>query len=873
MLGDMVRRIALLLALLGASTAAAEESLWPAIGAPKPLGGGEKDAALIAGVDRYAFVEPVPGARQNAEAWSDYLVQGRRVPAERVRLLRDQEVTAEKLLRFAAEAAREVQPGGVLWFVFIGHGAPGKDGSGLLVGVDAQPEVDSLQQRSVSQSQILEALEGSPAARVVVLIDACFSGRAPSGKPLVERLQPIVAEAVPRAEPRLTLLTAAASNEYAGPLRGLSRPPFSYLVLGGLRGWADADGDGKVTAGELRTYAARTIRMLATDRRQNPTLHGGAEVVLGNAWEKGPDLGALARGSGAPDPVEVAPPALPSLPKQIPIEALEAFDRAVKLEKVGSPTEISEAWTMLEGIKGENPYRGYAQKKNEWWLAAARHAPAEWEKLKRLVAIDVVSMKEKAEAVKRFRAGFGTMPGYGRRARDVEGVVQNASACAAGKQRGCVGLAWSLHLGRGAVRNDERAQHLFREACDGGEPRGCAGLAHLYEQGASVPKRLDKALALYERSCKKRVWSACVGAAAMLEEGRGVPAKPEAAAKRYKVACKKREGTGCLRYGKWLEKKGDARSLLLARKAFEKACHLGALKGCTTVAFLHAEGRGVPRDRARAVRLYQDACDRGEMRACFKLGELHFYGLSGENTTYRATELFENACDGGDAAACAAVGWLAERQGGELSRAAQLYEGACREGAMQGCVGLGRLLATGRSLPRDEKRALALFQQACDGQDRWGCKKLGDAYRDGLAGVAADDAKTQDAYERACRLGEMRGCFHRGLRLWDNNPANQKKAAAYFEQACEGGVIRGCDDLAQMVEQGEAGARDPARARALYRRGCDRFLARSCFGLARSILADPNASPSEKAEAPKLMQTACRFRFIPACKPPPPKPQ
>ena len=80
-------------------------------------------------------------------------------------------------------------------------------------------------------------------------------------------------------------------NEFAGPLPGASRPAFSYLALGGLRGWADGDTDGKVTAGELHGYVTQSMRALIRDRRQRPTLVGKADRPLGHsAREKGPDL-------------------------------------------------------------------------------------------------------------------------------------------------------------------------------------------------------------------------------------------------------------------------------------------------------------------------------------------------------------------------------------------------------------------------------------------------------------------------------------------------------------------------------------------------------------------------------------------------------
>lgn len=115
-------------------------SLWPGLSEPpKRLGGGERDAAVIVGLENYAFVADVPGARKNAEDWQAYLTETLRVPAERVALLRDNEATLEELRRYAAEKASEVGEGGSLWFVFVGHGAPSKDGKdGLLVGADAQ---------------------------------------------------------------------------------------------------------------------------------------------------------------------------------------------------------------------------------------------------------------------------------------------------------------------------------------------------------------------------------------------------------------------------------------------------------------------------------------------------------------------------------------------------------------------------------------------------------------------------------------------------------------------------------------------------------------------------------------------------------------
>ncbi len=87
------------------------------------------------------------------------------------------------------------------------------------------------------------------------------------------------------------LFAAARNDEFAGPLPGAERPAFSYLALGGLRGWADEDKDGTVTARELHEYVGTALRVLVRDRRQRNTFSGTpASSLSRRAREKGPEL-------------------------------------------------------------------------------------------------------------------------------------------------------------------------------------------------------------------------------------------------------------------------------------------------------------------------------------------------------------------------------------------------------------------------------------------------------------------------------------------------------------------------------------------------------------------------------------------------------
>ncbi len=289
---------------------------WPDLSAPPPVEpDGAGDAALLVGIDGYVFLPPVPGADDAVRDWRRFLV-ARGVPLANVQVLVDADAAREQILAEAAVVRERVAPGGTLWVVFVGHGAPAPDGrDGLLVGVDAQRTAVSLEARSVRRDELLSAVAGGPQAGTVVVLDACFSGRTGAGAAdtLVPGLQPLVPTyALPSKV--ATVLSAGAADQFAGPLPGLGRPAFSYLALGALRGWGDADGDGAVTAREAVTYAEGALSVLVNDRRQTPQVDGAQpERVLARGRERGPDLLALADALGPRPPPSPAPAPTPAL--------------------------------------------------------------------------------------------------------------------------------------------------------------------------------------------------------------------------------------------------------------------------------------------------------------------------------------------------------------------------------------------------------------------------------------------------------------------------------------------------------------------------------------------------------------------------------
>jgi formylglycine-generating enzyme required for sulfatase activity len=263
---------------------------------------GAKDAALVIAIEDYDKVADVAGARQTGQDWETFFARHRGVPLSRVQLLSDDFATREAILKKAETVAAEVKPGGTLWVVYVGHGAPSRDGEdGLLVGVDARQNPDSLYERSVTRSELEGVLRTGRQSETVLVVDACFSGRRDgSGALLVEDMQPTLATSL-AASAGVTLLSAGRSDEFAGPLPGLSRPGFSYLLLGALRGWGDSDGNGTVTTAEAVEYARGGLSRLQ-GRTQTPELLGTGELAMARATEQGPDLLALFRAAGPTGP-------------------------------------------------------------------------------------------------------------------------------------------------------------------------------------------------------------------------------------------------------------------------------------------------------------------------------------------------------------------------------------------------------------------------------------------------------------------------------------------------------------------------------------------------------------------------------------------
>ena len=475
-IGELVKRVELTLGLILfaiSGTASAQEATWPDLSRPaRTIGGGTHDSAVVIGVENYSFVPPVPGAEQNARAWYDYLTQTLGVPPESIRLLTGVDATKEEIQEAARLASERANQKGTLWFIFIGHGAPSSDGKdGLLVGVDAQQKSASLSARSLGRSELLKALSSSRAKAIRVIIDACFSGRGQDGATIAPGLQPLLSVGAPAfLDQRMTVLTAARGDQFAGALPGTHRPAFSYLVLGGLRGWAPNQ-DGKITGEGLVRYSQGALDATLRGRNQTPDIIGSREAIFGvSTGETAPDLAALAKvtsGSGSDGftvsafsqlpkiraPESIQAPAGVEDWRDVDVDALGQYDAAMKFDKSDAEAdEKAKKWRSL--VKSAPRFAGQAEERAIQWekyskeLAANEEAreshaeamEADWAKLGKLLSLDIIPTDRKKRWAAMYVRAYGSSSDENPHVAELQPFLPSGTIQITPESRGKVGL-------------------------------------------------------------------------------------------------------------------------------------------------------------------------------------------------------------------------------------------------------------------------------------------------------------------------------------------------------------------------------------------------------------------------------------------------
>ena len=241
----------------------------------------ENAIAIIVGVGTYANTDAdAIYADTDAKVFQDYAKEKLGVPANRIKtLVNDAADERGFLLAVMRWLTRKAEPGqSDVYIFFAGHGLASDDGEKVyLLPYDGAPEL--LNKTAILLDELFADISAANPRSVTVFLDTCYSGTT-RGPDMLIASRPIAIRAKERAVPEgFTVMTAAAGDQTAKPLEEAKHGMFSYFLMKGMEGDADANQDNQITAGELHAYVQQNV-IQQSSGSQTPELQGDADRVL-----------------------------------------------------------------------------------------------------------------------------------------------------------------------------------------------------------------------------------------------------------------------------------------------------------------------------------------------------------------------------------------------------------------------------------------------------------------------------------------------------------------------------------------------------------------------------------------------------------------
>jgi uncharacterized caspase-like protein len=252
---------------------------------------GRFDMAVIIGNRNYAASGSpnVEFANRDAQVMKEYLIRTLGYDPENILYAEDATLSKfneffggerdhrGKLFRFVKEKTSTV------FVYYVGHGAPDLEtNEAYFVPVDANPR--DLKSNGYRLQTFYDNLAKIPAKKMIVVLDACFSGNSEKGL-LFKDISPALVKVKKefRGPVNAVLITSAAVDQVSTWYREKRHSLFTYYFLKGLQGEADADGNGRITVGEMDNYLKEQVPYMArrlTGTEQQPVVTGNPADVI-----------------------------------------------------------------------------------------------------------------------------------------------------------------------------------------------------------------------------------------------------------------------------------------------------------------------------------------------------------------------------------------------------------------------------------------------------------------------------------------------------------------------------------------------------------------------------------------------------------------
>jgi uncharacterized caspase-like protein len=245
--------------------------------------------AVVIGINDYPNIRRLKWAVNDAKAFYRHLVDVIQIPPENVTLLLNQDAGLSRL-RSALGTHLKKMAGkeDMVIIYFAGHGATEKDvlspdGDGLekyLLPYDVDPQ--DLYASALPMREISHIFYRIQSQRIIFIADSCYSGasggRTISSTGIRANISDAFLDRLATGKGRV-IMTASGANEVSAEVEKLQHGVFTFYLLEGLAGAADADKDGLVTVDEAYRYVSTHVPR-TTGQEQHPVKKGTVEGRL-----------------------------------------------------------------------------------------------------------------------------------------------------------------------------------------------------------------------------------------------------------------------------------------------------------------------------------------------------------------------------------------------------------------------------------------------------------------------------------------------------------------------------------------------------------------------------------------------------------------
>ncbi len=339
--------------------------------------------ALLVGISKYAKPElALQFADADADVFSQLLESplGGSVPKDHVLLLTDKDATTAAVRNgFQDFLKRRAGKNDTVVIVIAGHGTVEVPGSknAFILTYDSDPQDLNSTALGMDEVQSLFEEQLTKVGRVLLFVDVCKAGTIGTihNTTVASNVQQLG-----DVQGDLFGLLASRPREVSleGPEFGGGHGAFSYYVVKGLEGAADANHDGVVDADELIKYVSDQVPM-ATSNKQHPREFGTYDNMMRLSDTKKPGIN-LAQWRVILDSRNGGPLFFAGAPQQgqIPssVEAQAALGRFRAAVSAGRilPADPNNAFTALADLKRVASAEVYQEQQNELRIALENKA-------------------------------------------------------------------------------------------------------------------------------------------------------------------------------------------------------------------------------------------------------------------------------------------------------------------------------------------------------------------------------------------------------------------------------------------------------------------------------------------------------------------